>query len=133
MAARVHRPLKVIEFYANDIWRRRYELSEQLQDSHIDVARLSETRLKLHERLFILNYHSYRTDSPGRRGIPHKHIEICYMCDTYDCQWRSLFVRDKPILLSERMLHKNYGRKGSVATKKKSLVVNLKGLGAKTN
>jgi hypothetical protein len=35
MAARVHRPLKVIAFNANDIWRRRYELSKQLQDLHI--------------------------------------------------------------------------------------------------
>jgi hypothetical protein len=27
---------------------------------------------------------------------------------------RSLFIRDNPILSSERMLHKNYGSKGSV-------------------
>jgi hypothetical protein len=38
--------------------------------------------------------------------------------------------KDKPILSSERLLHKNYGRKGSV--EKKSLVVSLKELGAKT-
>jgi hypothetical protein len=41
MAARVHRPLKVIAFNAHGIWRRRYELSKQLQDLHIDVALLS--------------------------------------------------------------------------------------------
>jgi hypothetical protein len=44
---------------------------------------------------------------------------------------RSLFIGDKPILSSERMLHKDYGRKGSVA--KKNLFVGLEGLGAKTN
>jgi hypothetical protein len=31
------------------------------------------------------------------------------------------------------MLHKDYDRKGSVGQKKKLLVVDLKGLGAKTN
>jgi hypothetical protein len=45
---------------------------------------------------------------------------------------RSIFVRDKPIFSSERVLHKDYDRKGSVA-KKKYLVMNLKGLKAKTN
>jgi hypothetical protein len=40
-----------------------------------------------------------------------------------------LFIRDKPNLSPERRLHKDYDRKGSV---KKNLVVNLKGLGAKT-
>jgi hypothetical protein len=45
---------------------------------------------------------------------------------------RSLFIRDKPILSSEKILHKDYDRKGSVA-KKKSLVVILKDLGAKTD
>jgi hypothetical protein len=43
----------------------------------------------------------------------------------------SIFIRDKPIFLSE-MLHKDYDRKGSVE-KNKSLVTSLKGLGAKTN
>jgi hypothetical protein len=45
---------------------------------------------------------------------------------------RSLFIRDKPILSSDWMLHKDYGCKGSVA-KKKVLVVGLEGLGAKKN
>jgi hypothetical protein len=35
------------------------------------------------------------------------------------------------IFITERMLHKGYDRKGSVA--KKSLVVSLKGLGVKMN
>jgi exonuclease III len=52
MAAIVHRPLKVIAFNANGIWRRRYEFTEQLQELNIDVALLSETRLKSHERFF---------------------------------------------------------------------------------
>jgi hypothetical protein len=43
----------------------------------------------------------------------------------------SIFIRDKPIFLSERMLHKNYYREGSV--EKKSLVVGLKRLDAKAN
>jgi hypothetical protein len=29
MAARVHRPLEVVAFNANDIWRRRYELNNR--------------------------------------------------------------------------------------------------------
>jgi hypothetical protein len=55
----------------------------------------------------------------------------CYMCDTYSWHRPSLFIRDKPILSSERMLNKDYDRKGSVA--KTSLVVSLKGHGVKTN
>jgi hypothetical protein len=42
----------------------------------------------------------------------------------------SIFIRDKPIFSSERMLHKDYRRKGSV--EKQSLVVSLKELEAKT-
>jgi hypothetical protein len=55
MASRFHRPLKVIAFNANRIWRQRYELSKQLQDFYIGVALLSETHLKPHERFFIPN------------------------------------------------------------------------------
>jgi hypothetical protein len=87
MAARVHRPLNVTAFNANDSWRRRYGLSKQLQNLHIDVALLSETHLKLHGRFFIPNYHFYRTDRfPGIKGIPHGHVDLCYMCDTYTWQ-----------------------------------------------
>jgi hypothetical protein len=43
----------------------------------------------------------------------------------------SIFIRDKPIFSSERMLHKDYYRRSSV--EKKYLVVGLKGLDAKTN
>jgi hypothetical protein len=38
----------------------------------------------------------------------------CYMCELYTRQRRSIFVRDKPIISSERMLHKDYGHEGSV-------------------
>jgi hypothetical protein len=62
MAAEVHRPLKVIAFNANGIWRQLYELSKQRQDLHIDVALFSEKHLKRHERFFIANYLFYRTD-----------------------------------------------------------------------
>jgi hypothetical protein len=43
----------------------------------------------------------------------------------------SIFIRDKSIFLSERMLHKDYYRRSSV--EKKSLVMGLKGLDAKIN
>jgi hypothetical protein len=43
----------------------------------------------------------------------------------------SIFVRDKPIFSSERMLHKDYYSRSSV--EKKNLVVGLKGLDAKMN
>jgi hypothetical protein len=46
----------------NGIWWQRYELSKQLQYLQIDVALLSETHLKSHERFFIANYHFHRTD-----------------------------------------------------------------------
>jgi hypothetical protein len=43
----------------------------------------------------------------------------------------SIFMRDYPIFSSERMLHKDYYRRSSV--EKNILVVDLKGLDAKTN
>jgi exonuclease III len=86
MAARIHRPLKIVAFNANGILRQRHELSKQLQDLHIDVALLSETHLKPHERFFIPNYHLYRIDRfPGRKGgtavavrkgIPYNHVDL---------------------------------------------------------
>jgi hypothetical protein len=42
-----------------------------------------------------------------------------------------IFMRDKPIFSSERMLHKDYYRRSSA--EKKILVVGLKGLDAKTD
>jgi hypothetical protein len=54
------------------------------------------------------------------------------MHDMYSWQRSSIFNRDTLIFSSERILHKDYDRKGSVA-KKKTLVVSLKRLGAKTN
>jgi hypothetical protein len=41
------------------------------------------------------------------------------MCDTHAWKIRSLFIRENLILSSEKMLRKDYGRKGS-ATKKNS-------------
>jgi hypothetical protein len=90
----VHRPLKFIAFNANATWRRRYELSKQLQDLHMDVALLSEIHLKPHERFFIPNYHFYWADRfPGRiggtavavrKGIPHNQMDLCAICVTLD-------------------------------------------------
>jgi hypothetical protein len=54
MTARVPRTPKVIAFDVNSIWRQRYELSKPLQDLHIDVTLPSETHLKPHERLYIV-------------------------------------------------------------------------------
>jgi hypothetical protein len=73
MAARIHMPLKILAFNANGIWRERYENSKQLQDLHTDVALLSETNLKPHERFYIPNCHFYRTDrfaGKKRRNYP---------------------------------------------------------------
>jgi hypothetical protein len=56
MTARMHRPLKIIAFNANGIWRQRCELCKQLQGLHIDVALLSDSYLKPHERLYIVVY-----------------------------------------------------------------------------
>jgi hypothetical protein len=40
------------------------------------------------------------------------------MFDTYTWQSRNVFIRDKHNLSSERMLHKDYDRMGSVAKRK---------------
>jgi hypothetical protein len=86
MAARVHRPPKVMAFNAKGIWRQRHELSKQLPDLHIDVAVLSEMHLKPHDWFFSPNYHFYQTDCfPGRKGrtaiavrksILHNHVDL---------------------------------------------------------
>jgi hypothetical protein len=47
---------------------------------------------------------------------------------TLDKGEKRLFMADRPNLSSERMLRKDYGRKGSVAINK-SLVMSLEGLG----
>jgi hypothetical protein len=65
----VHSRLKVVACNANGTGRQRYELSKQLQDLHIDVAPLSETYMRPHERFFIPNYHLNPTDCfQGRKG-----------------------------------------------------------------
>jgi hypothetical protein len=51
------------------------------------------------------------------------------MCDTFD-EWPDIFIGDKPMFSSERMLLRDCDHKGSV---EKTLVLSLKGLGAKTN
>jgi exonuclease III len=79
-------PLKFIAFNANGVRRQPCELSRQLQVLIIDVALLSETHFKPHERVFVSNYHFYRSDRfPGRKGrtavavrkgIPHNHADL---------------------------------------------------------
>jgi hypothetical protein len=51
----------------------------------------------------------------------------------YTRQRPSIFIGVTPILSSERMLHKDYDRKDSVERKKKTLVMSLRRIGAKTN
>jgi hypothetical protein len=85
MVARFHRPVKIIAFNANGILRQCYELSKQQQD-FIEVALLSEARLKPHKKFFIPNYLFYWTDHlPGRigrigvavkKGICHNHVDV---------------------------------------------------------
>jgi hypothetical protein len=55
----------------------------------------------------------------------------CYMRESTFDERPSIFIRDNPIFSSGRMVLKDYYHKGSV--EKKSLVVSLKGLDAKTN
>jgi hypothetical protein len=72
-------------FNANVTRKHRLELSKLLQDLCTDVALLSETHLKPHERFFIYNY-VYRTDHfPNlkgetavavRYGISHAHAHV---------------------------------------------------------
>jgi hypothetical protein len=86
MNSRVHRPLKVVAFNANGISRQRYQLSKQLQTLRIDVALLSETHLKPHERFSIKNCHIYRNDRhPGvkggtavavKKGVHHSYVDL---------------------------------------------------------
>jgi hypothetical protein len=51
------------------------------------------------------------------------------MCDTYNWRKAKHIHERQTIFSSERMLHKDYDRKGSV--EEESLVVSLKGLDAK--
>jgi hypothetical protein len=86
MATRVHKPLNVLAFNANGIERHPYDLSKQLQGLHTDVALLSETHLKPHEKFFISKYHIYRADHflgrkggtaiAVRKGIPHNNLDL---------------------------------------------------------
>jgi hypothetical protein len=80
MATRVHRPLKVLAFNANGIWRQRYELSKQLQDLHVDVALFSETHLKF--QIFTLTEPTaIRAEKAElslqlEKGVRHNHVDL---------------------------------------------------------
>jgi hypothetical protein len=92
------------------IWRQRYELSKQLQDLHTDVALLSETHLKPHQRFFVPFYYSYGTDCfPGRKGgtavavrkdIPHNRVDLPPLVSieaTVVCKKESPYIRDNVV------------------------------------
>jgi len=94
MTTRIHRPLKIIAFNANGISRQRQEFNKQLQDQKIDLALLSETHLKPHEKFYIPNCSFYRTDRfPGRKGgtavairkgIPHTNVDLAPLVSVED-------------------------------------------------
>jgi exonuclease III len=67
MLTTVHRLLKIIAFNANGIERQAYQVRKQLQDSKIDVALFSETRLETHMRFYIPNFDIYLTECEGGR------------------------------------------------------------------
>jgi hypothetical protein len=85
MCSGFYRPLKVVALNANGIGKLRFGLRKEMQDRHVDVALLSATHLKCHERFFIPNYHFYRNDRfsglkgrPAvavRKGIQHNHVD----------------------------------------------------------
>jgi hypothetical protein len=59
-------------------------------------------------------------------------ITLIMLCAKYTLDEKpSIFIRDKPIFSSERMLHKDYNAR--IQLEKRSPVVGLKGPGAKTN
>jgi hypothetical protein len=78
---------KVIGFNANGIWMQRYELRKQLQDLHIDVALwlCSQRHISNPTRgsLFPIITFIGLAASRKKKGIPHNHVDLCYMCDTY--------------------------------------------------
>jgi hypothetical protein len=85
MANRVHRSLKVVAFNANVIERQRFMICKQLQAQCIDVALLSKTYLKAHEKFIIQNYVYWADRQPGlkggtavavTKGIPHIHVDF---------------------------------------------------------
>jgi hypothetical protein len=113
------KPLKVIGLNASGTWKQRCELSTQLQELHIDVVLLrdpSKTPWKVFHSKF-----SFLLDwmPPGKKRIPHNHVDLCYMCDMYTWQRQSLFIRENPILSSEKILRKGYHCNGSVYKKRK--------------
>jgi uncharacterized protein YlaI len=75
-------PFKVIAFNANGIWRRRYELSKQLQNLHIQMYLCSERDIlnPMKDHLIQITTFFFRTDRfPGRKGVPHNHVDLCYV------------------------------------------------------
>jgi hypothetical protein len=54
MAARVHRPLRIVAFNASGLWRQGSGKEVYL---HIDVTLLSQIYFKHNETFFIPNYH----------------------------------------------------------------------------
>jgi hypothetical protein len=64
-----------------------------------------------------------------QKGIIFNNMQICYIRILDERP--SIFRRENPILSLQKMLHKDYYRKGSVG--KNFLIVGLKDLDVKTN
>jgi hypothetical protein len=81
MVAIVHRPLKVIAFNAFGGSAMSSVTAAKLTNRCDSALRNTS---QPHERFFIPVYHFYRAGRfPGRKGIPHKHVDLCCMYDMY--------------------------------------------------
>jgi hypothetical protein len=87
--------------------QRKYATMEELSEAMFSIRtapRLQkESILSFYVRFFITYYHFNQID------------RLCYMCVKYILQSWSLFIKGKLIISSEKMLRKEYYRKGSVA------------------
>jgi hypothetical protein len=127
--------LRYVYVYITKLCSQQAEIIQNHEKEHIRSIRQSEARQKIWRRssLWPFKWISCRCNI-SNIGI------ICFakpgLTENLIVQKEEFLItryiiRDKPIFSSERMLHKDYYRKGPV--KKKSLVVILEGLGTKTN
>jgi hypothetical protein len=77
-------------------------------NTHTKTEELVEAVFSMRSRPSLLNEQKF---GHGSRWSPSI---TCYMCEMLLDERPSIFIRDKPIFSSERMLHKDYYSKGSV-------------------
>lgn len=63
-----HTNLKILIWNANGVKSKQYELAQFLQNHKVDIALISETRMKSTARWSLPNYYIYRTDPDTRPG-----------------------------------------------------------------